>query len=216
MLTGLGPRRRPRYTFPLWRRAGYTITHRTCRITGSVTRDRPSPIVVCSCDTVERAGRQTEGRRMRQQLEAFPTIERPKADPWFDERRRGRTWRSRRRFRLDFCSIDGGPGERTRNGANRPIRHRQAMEGDRHWRGSRWERTRNDRAHLPGPLQEVDGARNRSGGPGKVQRPIRPVAIPAFLFRMLEEWRRATVEERHAGSHQGLRSRRESLGATRA
>ena len=90
------------------------------------------------------------------------------------------------------------------------------MEDDRHWLESRWERTRNDQAHLPGPLQEVDVARNHYGGPGQVQRLVRPVAVPSFLSRMLDEWRRATVEYRHAGSRQGLRSLRESLGATPA
>jgi hypothetical protein len=33
------------------------------------------------------------------------------------------------------------PGERTHNGANHPIRHRQAMEGDRHWLGCQGDRT---------------------------------------------------------------------------
>ncbi len=28
-------------------------------------------------------------------------------------------------------------GERTPNGVNHPIRHRQALEGDRHWLGYR-------------------------------------------------------------------------------
>ncbi len=38
----------------------------------------------------------------------------------------------------DFCSI-GVPGGRTHNGANRSIRHWQAMEGDRHWLGCRMD-----------------------------------------------------------------------------
>jgi hypothetical protein len=36
------------------------------------------------------------------------------------------------------CTI-GVPGDRTHNGANRPKRYRQAMEGDRHWVGCRMD-----------------------------------------------------------------------------
>ena len=35
-----------------------------------------------------------------------------------------------------FCTLRV-PGERTHNGANHSIRHRQALEADRHWLGCR-------------------------------------------------------------------------------
>jgi len=38
----------------------------------------------------------------------------------------------------------------------------------------------NDRAHLPGPLQELDVARNQSCGPSQVQRLVRRLALLDF------------------------------------
>ncbi len=52
-----------------------------------------------------------------------------------------------------------GPGDRSHNGANLPIRHRQAMEGDRQWLGWRGTGTHVVRMVLAGRTCP-DGGKN--------------------------------------------------------